>query len=34
MTQSDIQCIVIGACVVGLAIARKMAMQGYTTLIV
>lgn len=34
MTQSDIQCIVIGAGVVGLAVARKMAMQGYTTLIV
>lgn len=34
MTQSDIQCIIIGAGVVGLSIARKMAMQSYTTLIV
>lgn len=34
MSQSDIQCIIIGAGVVGLAIARKMAMQGYSTLIV
>ncbi len=34
MTQSDIQCIVVGAGVVGLAIARKMAMQGYSTLVV
>lgn len=34
MKTADIQCIVIGAGVVGLAIARKMALLGYATLVV
>ncbi|ETD66510.1 dehydrogenase [Pelistega indica] len=34
MQRSDIQCIVIGAGVVGLAIARKLAMQGYEVMVI